>query len=450
MDVMVYLVEHGDEVSSKKDIMEAVWADTFVTDGVLKHAIFDLRRALEDDAQNPRFIQTIPRKGYRLMAAVTRPGPDQDFRYRIVNKLGQGGMGEVFLAEDSLLRRKVALKFVREDKQADETYRKRLLREARSAAALDHVYIARIYDMGERDGKAFIVMKYVEGPTLKETLGGGPLPAQEALPLAAQMAAALEEAHNKGIIHRDFKPANITVTSEGRIKVLDFGLAKAVSSESSAADLSDSTSITIEGGRAGVIAGTTPYMSPEQARGQAVDKQTDIWAFGCVLYECLGGKKPFDGETPTDVLGALVGKEPDWDSLPGDTPAGVRSLLTRCLQKDADKRLHDIADARIEIEDVLANPEGSEVSSPAVTRVSWRWVVPLALVILALGAVIGAVIWNLGTETAESSSGIGAFRSEINLPEGERLVHNFKHGFALSPDGTRLAFVSATETGQLT
>ena len=456
MEVMVYLAEHRSEVSSKERIISAVWPDTFVTDDVLKHAIFELRKALADDAQAPRFIQTIPRKGYRLIAPVAKSKSEEESRYRIVKKLGQGGMGEVFLAEDRLLRRKVALKFVREDKRLDESHRKRLLREARSAAALDHAFIAKIYDMGERDGKAFIVMEYVEGETLKETLARGCLPLQETLPLAAQMAAALEEAHNKGIIHRDFKPANVTLTSEGQVKVLDFGLAKAIRSESSAADLSDSTSITIEGGQVGVIAGTTPYLSPEQARGQAVDKQTDIWAFGCVLFECLGGKRPFEGETPMDVLGAIVGKDPDWESLPGDTPVVVRSLLSRCLQKDPDKRLHDIADARIEIEEALARP--SELAEPgmiskaepalvAPPRSAWLrsrglW----TFAVLVLGIAIGSVaIWNLKPMPPEGSR--VTTRLQIVTPKTAPLEiwSDLNNHVAISPDGMSVVYVNGRQ-----
>ena len=446
MEVLVYLAERPGEVLHKERIIQSVWADTFVTDDVLIHAVSELRKAFGDDAKNPHVIQTIAKKGYCLIASVTKAKSEEDSRYRIVKKLGQGGMGEVFLANDRLLHRNVALKFIREDKESDKTYKKRLLREARSAAALDHPSIAKIHDMGEREGKSFIVMEYVEGVSLREMLARGPLTMQEALRITVQMAEALEEAHNKGIVHRDFKPTNVNITSEGKVKVLDFGLAKAIDRVQTETEQSSIITIT-EGTQTGVIVGTTPYMSPEQARGQTVDKQTDIWAFGCVLYECLVGQRPFDGATPTDTLGAIMETEPDWVSLPNDTPAAIRSLLRRCIQKEKTKRLHDIADARAEIEDVMATPEGELTTTmPSMNRASWRLLLPWALACLILGAVIGVGIWNLQWGPEERPSDARSVSFEIHLPEGKRLAHFYRQGVALSPDGTQLAFVSGTRT----
>ncbi|MGA2263404.1 MAG: serine/threonine-protein kinase [Acidobacteriota bacterium] len=273
--------------------------------------------------------------------------------YRIIEKLGQGGMGEVFLAEDSHLNRRVAIKVLPDAFARDPERLARFEREAKLLASLSHPNIAAIYGLEKTDGSPFLVMELAEGATLAQRIAKGPLAIDEALEVCRQIAEGLECAHEQGIIHRDLKPANVKVTPNGKVKILDFGLAKAFQSETATPDASKSPTITEQMTRAGVILGTAAYMSPEQARGKPVDARTDVWAFGCVLYELLTGRCAFGGETVTDILGAVVHKEPDWTALPPATPPPVRRLLARCLTKDARQRLHDIADARLEIDDAM-------------------------------------------------------------------------------------------------
>jgi serine/threonine protein kinase len=254
-------------------------------------------------------------------------------------------MGDVYQATDTKLGRSVAIKFLPEAFGDDAERVARFQREARVLASLNHPNIAAIYGVEETNSRHFLVMELVGGETLADRIKRGAIPVEEALPMAKQIAEALEEAHEKGIIHRDLKPANIKVTLEGKVKILDFGLAKAYDREPADAVLSNSPTISMAATNAGVILGTAAYMSPEQARGRAVDKRTDIWALGCVLCEMLTGKRAFSGETVVEVLGAVLRAEPDWTSLPQTTPPGIRSLLKRCLQGDTKRRLRDIADA---------------------------------------------------------------------------------------------------------
>ncbi len=225
--------------------------------------------------------------------------------------------------------------------------------EARILATLNHPHIGAIYGLEDIDGVRGLVLELVEGATLAERLALGPLPIPEALAVARQIADALEAAHEKGIIHRDLKPANIKITADGTVKVLDFGLAKVFATEESGNEASQTLPMSVEPSREGVIAGTAAYMSPEQARGKAVDKRTDIWAFGCVLYEMVTARPAFAGETASDTIAAVLEREPDWSGLPAHTPAGIRRLLQRCLEKDPKRRLRDIGDARLEIEEAL-------------------------------------------------------------------------------------------------
>src|SRR5437667_1958482 len=259
--------------------------------------------------------------------------------YRIEEELGKGGMGVVYRATDSKLGRQVAIKVLPESFAQDPGRLARFEREARMVAALNHPNIAAIHGIEEDRGTRFLVLELVPGKILE-----GPLPVEQALRIGGQMAGALEAAHEKGMIHRDLKPANIKITPEGKVKLLDFGLAKRVDISSS-----DST-LTVEVSRDGTVVGTVGYMSPEQARGAPTDKRTDIWAFGCVLYEMLAGRKAFPGKTLSDFIAAVLTGEPDWGALPGSTPWNVRALLRRCLQKDRNQRLRDIGDARLELE----------------------------------------------------------------------------------------------------
>jgi hypothetical protein len=277
-------------------------------------------------------------------------------RYEILGILGAGGMGEVYRARDADLDREVAIKVLLEEVAQDPERLARFEREAKVLASLSHQNIATLYGLEEHDGQRFLVMELAVGETLSERLQRGPMPIDEALEIALQIAKGLEAAHGQGVVHRDLKPANVMLSPEGTVKVLDFGLAKAWQTEEGDPDLTQSPTVTRQMTQAGAVLGTVAYMSPEQARGKRVDNRTDIWAFGCVLYEMLSGHQPFHGETVTDALAAVVTREPEWDRLPDATPAAIRHLLHRCLQKAAKRRLHSIADARIEIEDAIDEP----------------------------------------------------------------------------------------------
>src|SRR5213594_1150779 len=296
--------------------------------------------------------------------------------YEVVAAIGAGGMGEVYRARDTKLGRSVAVKVLPDALAADADRIARFEREAKALAALNHPHIAALYGMEESDGRHFLIMELVEGETLAERLQRGAMPVEEALKIAHQIVEALEAAHERGIIHRDLKPANVKVTPDDTVKVLDFGLAKVFTNEAPDADQSHSPTL-IKGTQAGMILGTAAYMSPEQAKGKAVDKRSDIWAFGCVLFEMLTGKQTFSGETLTDTLASVVRAEPEWDMLPATTPGAVRKLLRRCLTKDPRLRLRDIGEARIAIEQIKAGEEPPAVSAPRASRLQrnlWTWI----------------------------------------------------------------------------
>jgi len=318
--------------------------------------------------------------------------------YSILGPLGSGGMGEVYRALDTRLGREVAVKTLPEEFSRDPERLARFEREARMLAALNHPSIAAIYGLEESEDARFIVMELVPGETLSERLSHGPLPLDEALKVARQIADALETAHERGIIHRDLKPANIKVTPEGRVKVLDLGLAKVLDAKATGSepDLSLSPTIVSDGTQPGVILGTAEFMSPEQARGKPVDKRTDIWSFGCVLYELLTGRRIFGGETASDVLAAILTAEPRWDLLPPEIPARIRDLLRRSLQKDPNHRLRDVGDARIEIDQALDALRGSPipVEPPAPRpRASGKRLAAIGAAAVAAVVAALAVVW---------------------------------------------------------
>jgi hypothetical protein len=291
--------------------------------------------------------------------------------YRITGRLGRGGMGEVYRATDANLGRDVAIKVLPEEVAGDPDRLARFRREAQLLAALDHPNVAHVYGLEEAAGKPFLVLELVEGEDLAERLRRGALPVDEAADVARQIAEALEEAHERGIVHRDLKPANVKLTPDGRVKVLDFGLAKALTdhlASGPAPDASQSPTLAAHGTQAGVILGTAAYMSPEQARGKAVDRRADIWAFGCVLFELLTGRPLFAADTVSDTLAAVLRSEPDWSSLPAGTPAALHALLRRCLTRDPRQRLRDIGDARVELERLRTADEPSAPSRPARLR----------------------------------------------------------------------------------
>jgi len=365
--------------------------------------------------------------------------------YRIVDKLGAGGMGEVYRAEDTVLGRQVAIKVLPDIFAADPERLARFEREAKLLASLNHPNIASIYGLEEADGKRFLVLELVEGQTLAERLHKGPLPVEEALEVCRQIAEGLEAAHEKGVIHRDLKPANVKVTPEGKVKVLDFGLARALHDQTSKPDLSHSPTITDEMTRPGVVLGTAAYMSPEQAKGKTVDKRADIWAFGCVLYECLTARRTFQGDTITETVAAILKSEPDWTLLASETPSFVRSLLRRCLQKEPNLRLHDIADARIEIEEARAAlSQGVLVpAEPAVgasRKLFWRQVVQWTVVCtVGLTALCSLLIWYL-TAPEIPTRVIPSVRFAMPITLVERRPVNPM--LALSPDGIGLVYAA--------
>ena len=276
--------------------------------------------------------------------------------YEVLSLLGQGGMGEVYRARDTTLKRDVALKALPAVCLRDPERMARFQREAEVLASLDHPNIGHIHGMVDSADSRTLVLALIEGPTLADRISAGAMPPEEALHVAKQIIEALEYAHDRGVIHRDLKPANIKITSEGVVKVLDFGLAKVLEDEPPPSSLANSPTLTMGHTRAGVILGTAAYMSPEQAVGRPVDRRSDIFSFGAVLYEMLTGKRAFAGATTPDVLEAVVKNDPDWSKLPPDTPASIGSLLRRCLMKDRKQRLQAIGEARITLE----NPVGQE------------------------------------------------------------------------------------------
>jgi serine/threonine protein kinase len=365
--------------------------------------------------------------------------------YEITSQLGKGGMGEVYQAKDLTLGRDVAIKVLPEAFARDADRVARFQREAKLLASLNHPNIAAIHGLEESAGTRFLVLELVEGETLADRAKRGSIPIEESLKLALQIAEALEAAHEKGVIHRDLKPANIKVTPDAKVKVLDFGLAKAFAGEQADLNLSNSPTLTRSptlsdmATQQGVILGTAAYMSPEQARGKSVDKRADIWAFGCVLYEMLTGQAAFQGEDVTEILAAVVKGGANLDLLPANLHPRVREVITRCLQKDLKKRYHDIADVRYEIEQVLADPSGVLVQ-PVMTvesrnklRIMLPWIAATAI----LGVIIGGlVVWKF--RQAEPRQ---VMRFDYNLPEGQQFSDLYnRSSLAVSPDGKQIIY----------
>ena len=371
----------------------------------------------------------------------TRLGP-----YEVIGLLGAGGMGEVYRARDKRLRRDVALKVLPEALRHDPARRARFEQEARVLASLTHPNIAAIYGVEEGAAVSALVLELVEGETLATQIARGPIPVTQALTMARQMAEALDAAHEKGIVHRDLKPANITITPMGLVKVLDFGVAKIAAPGESAAEETQ----TVHQTREGVVVGTAAYMSPEQARGQAVDKRTDIWAFGCVLYEMLTGRRLFEGDGTTDTLALLFTKNPDWSALPPTVPPEIRALLKRCLERDRVKRLGDVAAIRFALEDMASSGDQPAASMPGVIHrdrsAAWSRIGIVSAAAIVLAAVVlvagtGLNVWNLRT----SSERPRPVRFTITLPQGQRLAGLARPSVVLSADGSQLAFVATTE-----
>jgi Tol biopolymer transport system component len=347
--------------------------------------------------------------------------------YRITAKLGEGGMGEVWRATDTKLDREVAIKILPEALAADPDRMARFEREAKVLASLNHPNIAAIHGVEERA----LVMELVDGPTLAERIAGGAIPLEETLPIARQIAEALEYAHEKGVVHRDLKPANIKITPQGRVKVLDFGLAKALANEPAAGDPAMSPTLTMRATMAGVIMGTAAYMAPEQARGQNVDKRADIWAFGVLLYEMVTGRQLFGGPTVSDTLAAVLRQEPDWTAV----PPRLRKLLKLCLAREPRERLREIGDAPFLMDEPEATPAASEAP---VARSGVRWWMAGAAVLAAALATVSVIHFR------ETPPEPAAVRFQIPPPEGGTFATPY---FALSPDGRKLAFTANAKNG---
>ena len=361
--------------------------------------------------------------------------------YQVVAQIGVGGMGEVYQAHDTKLGRDVAIKVLPEAVAHDPERLSRFRREAKMLASLNHPNIATIHGLEQSNGTSYLVMELVSGETLADRVKrDGALPIEEALKICAQVAEALEAAHEKGIIHRDLKPANVKVTPEGKVKVLDFGLAKAFAGDGVSDDPSNSPTLSMAATMHGVILGTAAYMSPEQARGKTVDKRTDIWAFGCLLYELLTGKQAFDGEDITEILAAVVKTEPDWRTLPPATPVKVRDLLRRCLQKDKTLRMQAAGDARIEIHEALASPT-AQTAAPATRRWRERIAWPVVAGVLALTTIALAIGFVLRPPKAPQP--MQAIRLSAEIGADASLYTALGASAILSPDGTRLALVAA-------
>ena len=361
--------------------------------------------------------------------------------YKVLEKIGEGGMGEVYRATDTKLNRDVALKILPQQFASDSQRMARFQREAEVLASLDHPNIGQIYGIEEAGATKALVLQLIEGPTLAERIAQGPIPVEDALKIALQMAEGLEAAHEKGVIHRDLKPANIKITPEGQVKILDFGLAKAFAEDQTDVSLSNSPTISMAATQQGVILGTAAYMSPEQTSGLAVDKRTDVWAFGVVLFEMLTGQGLFEGETVAHVLASVLKTEPDWKALPSDTAAPVQRLLRRCLERDRKERLHDIADARLELRDALTVTSEPLPEAAGTPRLSTSSMIPWVLTAVLAIAVVTLLWQSIFRDEPTTAGSLAHF--EIDLPQ----LSPIGNIISLSPDGRHLVYIGRGENG---
>jgi eukaryotic-like serine/threonine-protein kinase len=355
--------------------------------------------------------------------------------YEITALLGKGGMGEVYRARDTKLKREVAIKILPEEFLQDPDRVNRFQREAELLASLNHTNIAAIHDLQEGNGSRFLIMELVEGETLADRITRGPLPLDDALSIARQICEALEAAHEKGIVHRDLKPANVKVLPDGKVKVLDFGLAKAFERSPAANPaMTNSPTLSMAATNAGLILGTASYMSPEQAKGKTVDRRTDIFALGCVLFEMLTGRRAFDGEDIPEILSRILQREPDWKLLPPSVPPKIRDLLRLCMEKDVRKRRSDAADVRIDIEHALSGSAEIVSVPPSRTRERLWMGAAVAFLITMLVLTIPTVLYFRSSPAPDAPE----IRTEINTPASSDPV-----SFALSPDGQQLVYVAS-------
>ena len=361
--------------------------------------------------------------------------------YSVTAKIGEGGMGEVYRARDTKLDRDVALKVLPEAFTQDPDRLARFEREAKVLASLNHPNIAAIYGLEEAGATRALVLELVEGPTLADRIKQGRIPLDEALPIAKQIAEALEAAHEAGVIHRDLKPANIKVRDDGTVKVLDFGLAKALD-PTPEGDPSQSPTLTAAATQMGVIMGTAAYMSPEQARGKPVDKRADIWAFGVVLFEMLTGKKAFSGDDLTDTIAAVVRGEPPWDAMPDEVPDRLTNVMRACLQKDQSQRIRDVGDASLAMAGTFETTDAVRSGKPPRAP-TWRQALAIAAGALVVGTVVtGVAVWRL---TPGLSPPTRLIRSSIVLPAGVSVGDSLHNQIDFSPDGTRLVYAGSRQ-----
>ena len=366
--------------------------------------------------------------------------------YKVLEKIGEGGMGEVYRATDTKLNRDVALKILPQQFASDSQRMGRFQREAEVLASLDHPNIGQIYGIEEAGQTKALVLQLIEGPTLADRIAQGPIPVEETLKIALQIAEGLEAAHEKGVIHRDLKPANIKITPEGQVKILDFGLAKALEGETPPdTNLSQSPTLTAAATQAGVILGTAAYMSPEQARGKPTGRRTDIWAFGVVLFEMLSGKRTFEGEDVSLVLAHVLSQEPNWEKLPADVSPRLGDLLERCLRKDPTLRVQSIGDVRITLQEYLADPSGVLMQPTGdVVQAPPRRILPWVLAALFLGAITaGIAVWILAPQPT-----LPVARFVVGTSATEPLSPNIgTRDLAISSDGTRILYRSSAGGG---
>jgi Tol biopolymer transport system component len=366
--------------------------------------------------------------------------------YRLVEKIGEGGMGVVYEALDTRLSRKVAIKILPDAFARDPQRLARFEREARVLASLSHPGIAAIHGIEEADGVRFLVLELVAGETLQQRIARGPVPAGEAGSIARAIAEGLEAAHERGVIHRDLKPANIKITPEGKVKLLDFGLAKALEAELVSSSGSIAPTMTSDRSLEGMLIGTAAYMSPEQARGRPLDRRTDIWSFGAVLFEMLTGRQAFGGETVTDCLARILEREPDWSSLPKQAPPRLAALLRRCLRKDPALRLRDIGDARLELDEILSGvadtaAAGGAAGDPGAGAAGGRRSNTRLIVVTLFGSILGAVAAVGATRLLNRAL---PSRPETRITSVARLTHDLglSEWPTWSPDGSSIAFAS--------
>ena len=359
--------------------------------------------------------------------------------YEITGALGAGGMGEVYRARDSKLGRSVALKLLLDAVAGDPDRIARFEREAKSLAALNHPHIAALFGLEQSNGRHFLVMELVEGETLAERIARGPLPLEQALSVAVQIADALEAAHEKGIVHRDLKPANVKITPDELVKVLDFGLAKAMETESAVSNLAHSPTLSMMATQAGMILGTAAYMSPEQAKGKPADQRSDVFSFGVVLYEMLTGRQPFQGETAPEILASVLIREPELSGLPPNLNPRLPDLLKRCLDKNPKRRWQAIGDVRAELETIAANPRAVPATALAgAPQPMWKRVVPILATAFVVAGATAAAMWSL-----RPSQPAPVTRFLFTFLPTQQLTNANRPSLTLSPDGTQVVYIAS-------